>query len=188
MKQVTNWRAKAAHTEAAGLLMRIHFILLEAGQTMVLQHEYTHRRGYSQHLIHWTQTTAANVHDHKRVPELLHGEKTVACADMHYQGIAEGSELKQWQWRLSEALMHSPPFLVEQVAEWALTTIKHQFKPGCARMICCFLDLMCLLVEFHHVGARIIRGDMVDIPAVWILLAVIQCTSKPARMHFSSER
>ena len=49
----------------------LFFILLEAGQPMANQHEYTHRRGDSRCIIHAVQAPVANVHDRKPAPELL---------------------------------------------------------------------------------------------------------------------
>ncbi len=71
------------------------FILLEAGQPMANQHEYTHRHGDSRCIIHAVQAQAATVHDLKPAPELLHGEKSVGYEGASHQRIARGLELAE---------------------------------------------------------------------------------------------
>jgi IS5 family transposase len=45
-------------------------------------------------LIHYIETTAANVHDLTPAVELLHGQETVVYVDVGYQGIEKREEMK----------------------------------------------------------------------------------------------
>jgi hypothetical protein len=77
------------------------FILLEAGQPMANQHEYTHRCRDSQCIIHAVQATAANMHDLKTAPDLLQiyglldslnqAEGRISYHVDHIQPLAAGS-------------------------------------------------------------------------------------------------